>query len=288
MQRTRRTAVGLAGAAATLALHSLLFVATIWGNSAARQPRSPERVGAGANTASAEGNSEERRIVIQLQPEAVPESPLPEQSPVMLEVPRKVSLLAITGPDALPMAPLFHDEAGEERSATEADMVARAQLSGLYEGQIRARIERAWLRPREPISEGKFACRVLIRQNAQGAIREIEVQQCNGSDRWQRSLTDAIFASSPLPAPPNPQVFADSFSMRFEASAYVDGARSGLYEPENRVASQVTASPALIIQNDTQHAQSASSPRSDSNHHVYLNITTDKIEWSTTSPKQSP
>lgn len=164
--------------------------------------------------------------------------------------------------------------------------MARTQLAGLYEGQIRARIERAWLRPREPIGEDKFACRVLIRQSAQGVISEIEVQQCNGSDRWQRSLTDAIFAASPLPAPPNPQVFADSFSMRFEASAYSDGAPAGLYESESRVAAQVTPSSALTIQSGDR-PQAASSTRSESNQ-VYLNITADKIEWSTTPPPRSP
>ena len=280
MRRSRRTAVAITGAAATLALHSLLFVATIWSAGPARQPRLPERVGAGANTSSAEGSSDERRIIIQLQPEAKPDTPTPALLPVMLEVPRKVSLLAITGPDALPMAPLFLDQAGEETSASEADMVARTQLAGLYEGQIRARIERAWLRPREPIGEDKFACRVLIRQSAQGVIGEIEVQQCNGSDRWQRSLTDAIFAASPLPAPPNPQVFADSFSMRFEAPAYSDGAPGGLYESESRVAAQITPSSALTIQSGDR-PRAAASTRDESNQ-VYLNITADKIEWSTT------
>ena len=286
MRRSRRTAVAITGAAATLALHSLLFVATIWSDGSARLPRLPDRIGAGANTASANGGSEERRIVIQLQPETMPENPLPQLSPVMLEVPRQASLLAITGPDALPMAPLFHDEAGEERGAAEADMVARAQLSGLYEGQIRARIERAWLRPREPIDEGKFACRVLIRQDAQGAIREIEVQQCNGSERWQRSLTDAIFAASPLPAPPNPQVFADSFSMRFEASAYADGSEVALYEPERHVAATISAPSALNYQRSAQLPEATSGARDVSNH-MYLNVTADKIEWSTTPPSQS-
>jgi len=241
MKRGQSITAAVIGATATLLLHSLLFVAAVWGDSAQKSPRLPEVVGAGANAGSPEGTSAERRITVELQPESVLESPLPSELPIALEVPHKVSMLAITGPDALPMAPLTSSDEGEEANASDADMLARTQLAGLYEGQMRARIERAWLRPREPIGEGKFVCRILIRQSDQGVVGEIEVQQCNGSAQWQKSLTDAIFAASPLPAPPNPQVFADSFSMRFEASAFAEGAPLGLYAPDTAAVASVTA-----------------------------------------------
>jgi hypothetical protein len=159
-------------------------------------------------------------IMVELQP-AVQEARHPTESPILLEKVRAPGMLAVTGPDVLPVAPLFSSEQGEAAEASEADLVARTQLVGLYERQIRARIERAWLRPREPIgrqagnpiqTEDRFRCRVMIRQDEQGAIREVELQRCNGSARWQKSLTDAIFSSSPLPAPPNPRVFAENFS----------------------------------------------------------------------------
>lgn len=220
MMRTQRTIVGVLGVAATVLLHSLLLAVAVWGDSTELRARLPEQVGAGANVGTPEGSSQERLIMVELQP-AVQEARHPTESPILLEKVRAPGMLAVTGPDVLPVAPLFSSEQGEAAEASEADLVARTQLVGLYERQIRARIERAWLRPREPIgrqagnpiqTEDRFRCRVMIRQDEQGAIREVELQRCNGSARWQKSLTDAIFSSSPLPAPPNPRVFAENFS----------------------------------------------------------------------------
>lgn len=247
--RVQRAAVGVLGIVATVLLHSLLFVVAVWGDTSISRPRLPDRVGAGANTGSAEGSSQERLIMVELQPD-VQLRPQPVEQPVLLEKVRAPSMLAVTGPDALPVSPLNPSEEGNVEQALDADMVARTQLLGVYEHQIRARIERAWLRPREPIGrqvgnpiqeDDRFRCRVMIRQDQQGAIRELELQRCNGSAQWQKSLTDAIFSSSPLPAPPNPHVFADAFSMQFEAASYSDAQPSVRYEPER---GRVTYAPA--------------------------------------------
>lgn len=284
--------MGMLGIAATLILHSLFLVVAIWGDSYPLRPRLPERIGAGANVGSAEGSSLERLIMVELQPQVQP--PLPAEQPVLLEKIRAPSMVAVTGPDALPAPPLFPSEEGDSERASDADLVARTQLVGLYEQQIRARIERAWQRPREPIrrqadnttqDEDRFRCRVLIRQDARGGIRELELQRCNGSERWQRSLTDAIFASSPLPAPPNPQVFADAFSMQFEAVSYSDAQPGGLYESEHVLVVSTSSDSSASTSSSTLNREAVD--QSSGPKVRYLNVTADKIEWSTAPPPRA-
>ena len=74
----------------------------------------------------------------------------------------------------------------------------RQFLFGRYIGQITARIERAWLRPRTPIENAFFACRVRITQDRNGIVQEIElVIRCNGTPQWQTSLVQAIESALP-------------------------------------------------------------------------------------------
>jgi hypothetical protein len=125
----------------------------------------------------------------------------------------------------------------------------------------------------------------MIRQDERGAIRELELLRCYGSARWQKSLTDAIFSSSPLPAPPNPQVFADAFSMQFEAMSYSDGQPAGQFEPARILAASASTpsvGPYQGAENMNGVVDQSSTPKQ-----LYLNITADKIEWSTTPPPRS-
>ncbi|HEY1898814.1 MAG TPA: TonB C-terminal domain-containing protein, partial [Steroidobacteraceae bacterium] len=104
-----------------------------------------------------------------------------------------------------------------------------------YMGQINARIDRAWLRPRTPIGAASFSCRVRILQDAVGNVTEVMLEQCNGDTRWQLSLVHAIDSSSPLPAPPDPDVFSRIVHLGFTAEAYASGRHEDQYEPERTV-----------------------------------------------------
>lgn len=108
---------------------------------------------------------------------------------------------------------------------------ARSALVGLYMGQIDARIERAWRRPRTPINEGLFSCRVRIEQDSSGEVKEITLERCNGDARWQVSLVHAIQAASPLPAPSDPKVFKRVIRMGFRSEPYSAQALQDAYEP---------------------------------------------------------
>jgi hypothetical protein len=122
-------------------------------------------------------------------------------------------------------------EAGQSAGSLSEES-GHSQLYGRYLGQIDARIERAWMRPRTPIGDRIFSCRVRIEQDEVGNIREITLVRCNGDVRWQQSLVRGIQASSPLPAPPDPKVFKPHITLSFRGEAYSEKSDPYLYEPE--------------------------------------------------------
>lgn len=211
-----RTGVGLAGVAAIAVLHSLLFAVAAWGDGAIRQlPHRPDAAGAGANSGRPEGESIERHMIVHLTSEIPLAKPVSPSTAYLLEPALVASTLEITGPDALPLPPLLFEEEGSEAEGSDAEMLARIRLAGIYENQIRARIQRAWTLPADVSANETFACRVLIRQRPDGRIQEVELTsgECDDSLAMRQSLVSAIFTASPLPAPPHQGVFAESFSL---------------------------------------------------------------------------
>jgi hypothetical protein len=133
----------------------------------------------------------------------------------------------------------------DEEQATQSalnggDGTEQARLFGIYTGQIQARINRIWRRPRTPVNESdhaeaattdqSFQCRAQIVQDAKGNVKEILMLRCNGSLAWQRSLVIAIQQASPLPAPPSARVFSHSITFNFLGLAYVPGSPDDDYE----------------------------------------------------------
>jgi outer membrane biosynthesis protein TonB len=126
-------------------------------------------------------------------------------------------------------------------AAAGGDGAEQARLFGIYTGQIQARIDRVWRRPRAPLNDDttpantdasgdSFRCEAQIVQDARGNVQEILLPRCNGSAAWQRSLVLAIQQASPLPAPPSIKVFTQSITLNFLGLPYVQGASSEEYE----------------------------------------------------------
>ncbi len=113
--------------------------------------------------------------------------------------------------------------AGSEDSTTDTntasiaagDGAGRAMLFGRYMGQIKARIERAWIYP-TPTSVTSFKCTAQIKQSKQGAVQEVTLIRCDGDPAWQLSLAGAIQSASPLSAPPDESVFANVVTLSFD------------------------------------------------------------------------
>jgi len=114
--------------------------------------------------------------------------------------------------------------------ASSGDQHEYALMAGRYLGQITARIERAWVKPKDPIEGGIFACRVRITQDQMGGIQRIVLSRCNGDERWQASLLSAIKTSSPLPGAPDPSVFARVLTFELNSAQYVDGGSAEGFE----------------------------------------------------------
>lgn len=162
--------------------------------------------------------------------------------------------IRIVSPDPAPAFEL-EDSASADDSAetaqTVGDPAVQSILFGRYTGQINARINRSWRRPRSAVSAESeatdtFRCQARITQDRGGNVKEIELISCNGTVAWQLSLIQAIQHASPLPAPPSPTVFTQALTLMFEAHAYTPDRPQGEYEPQpHRLASQPSDMPAL-------------------------------------------
>ena len=126
----------------------------------------------------------------------------------------------------------------------------RARLIGIYSGQIQARIERVWSRPRTPVKDASnsamesvdyFHCQAQIVQDAVGNVQEILLPNCNGTVAWQHSLVVAIQQASPLPAPPDPKVFNRTLSLEFRGFPYIAGSSDEGYDTQRGETAQIVA-----------------------------------------------
>lgn len=216
MSSTKRTVVGMCGVLAAVGVHYLLYLTALssWMYDLKHAKR-PEAVGAGANTGTPQGISVERLIQVMLTSELEPLAPLTVES-AHLEEPKPQSVLAITGLDELPMPQIQIEAPGDDPQDLEAQMLARAKQAGIYDSQIRARIQRSWSLPVHSGAIG-FSCSAQVHQRADGHIDEVslDLARCNGTPEVQQSLVDAIFRASPLPIPSGPSIFVERFSMVF-------------------------------------------------------------------------
>ncbi len=230
----RRWLAGSVAALISVLIHSLLVEAILLGDGGrAMQPRHTE--GLGANAIASDTEAEATLVFIE-DPGPAPANDDPLESlashgPVL----ESFRLTIVSPSPSLDMGFDSEEQQQEETSTSSeedaAARLARAALFGRYLGQIQARIERAWVRPRSAIGAELFECRVQILQSRSGNVLEVTLQRCNADARWQVSLVRAIERASPLPAPPDPAVFAESLQLSFESAAYVPGGNVEGFEP---------------------------------------------------------
>jgi hypothetical protein len=224
------SAVGIVG---TVLVHALLFLPIVLDLSLPA-PRLRNRTGAGA---SAVASSREPVMTAIFINEASPVERLATVKPVELAsrgvAPIDLPVIVFS-PDSSPAS--LADPNSQDRSApaeATGDQTQHALLYGRYLGQIQARIDRAWVRPRTEIGAPRFSCRARIEQDTRGAVLNVKLDRCVGAPRWQQSLVSAIRTASPLPAPPDPSVYADVLSLVFESDGFRPGGSSDGFEPAN-------------------------------------------------------
>lgn len=111
-------------------------------------------------------------------------------------------------------------EAAEEeaRRRREAERQARLEsLEAQYVGELQAHVERHWIRP-SGVPDG-LVCVVEARQIPGGEVVDVTVRDCNASSEVIRSIENAVYRSSPLPPPPDEEVFARTIQFRFRGDS---------------------------------------------------------------------
>ncbi len=101
----------------------------------------------------------------------------------------------------------LEDVARAEEIAVEESRLAAVDAGALaiYVAQIRQKVERNWAAPASAGAELK--CSVRVRQVPGGEVVGVTILNCNGDDAVKRSVEAAIYRSSPLPEPSDPNLF---------------------------------------------------------------------------------
>jgi hypothetical protein len=241
------------GVIGTLLIHALIIPSVYMGS---RGPKvRPPQIQESTSLAKSNADSTDNLVLITLPTNSSASDAMSRDMSLQLSA---IKLAAVSRVEVDPPAlldvellPLSEDQPALV-AGTGEDSAEQARLRGIYSGQIRARIERIWRRPRTPISEGvnggipgisneSFQCQVQIVQDANGLVQEVLLPRCVGSPAWQRSLVTAIQRASPLPAAPSPRVFTRSIVLDFVGVPYVTGSPEDEYEIEEKPALAVAA-----------------------------------------------
>ncbi len=225
-----RVGVSALGVAGALVIHALIVLPFVLNLSLPSQRR-PNTTGTGASAFVSAAEPDMTVVLIN------------ELSPIENAAPPKPPLLASRGiappdlplvvfsPDPYPAATPDSTGAPDQPIAA-AESAEHARLHGRYLGQVQARIERAWMRPRTEIGAPRFSCRARIEQDRRGDVIRVDLDHCNGPQRWQQSLLSAIRTASPLPAPPDVSVYADILWLSFLSEGFQEGGSAQGFEPQ--------------------------------------------------------
>jgi hypothetical protein len=234
------TLIGILG---TLLLHALVIQSVPWGRGPKpKPPETPESIDALSKSKS---HSAENLVLISLPTMAVSKqvaaqnlvSSLPDLLKSKIKSTMDADPPALLNIEALALS---EDQIAKPTNGI-GDAAELARLFGIYTGQIQARIDRVWRRPRTPVNEiaveqkptdtdESFRCEAQIVQDARGNVEEILLPRCNGSAAWQHSLVVAIQQASPLPAPPSIKVFTQAITLTFVGLPFTQGASNEEYE----------------------------------------------------------
>jgi hypothetical protein len=228
--------IPLLGALGSVLLHVMLLTPILWGGTA-HKAHLPDLQ---AVISRAADSSKESTMTVVFVEEPDPDGKTGPTTAGIASLPAPSEILVpVAAPDlgppplALGQADSGEDDGHAAVPAGETDP-GRALMLGRYLGQIAARVQRAWIRPRTSIASDLFACLVRISQERNGRVEEIEVVRCNGDLRWQTSLVTAVQSASPLPAPPDADVFSKVLTIEFTSEPITPGGSPEGFEPESR------------------------------------------------------
>lgn len=110
---------------------------------------------------------------------------------------------------------LLEERRLEEEAQRQAEYAARMQTQRQqYVMLIAQKVENNWLRPVTK-TEGQ-SCVVIVTQTMMGDVIDVRLQSCTSDTAFQRSVERAVRKASPLPLPPNPDVFDRVINFTFK------------------------------------------------------------------------
>jgi hypothetical protein len=83
-----------------------------------------------------------------------------------------------------------------------------------YFDAIEARIYENW---RIPHANRTLSCKVLIKQDFRGEVRDVGIALCGEDPAVHRSVMNAVYRASPMPLPANKSCFARSVIVTIES-----------------------------------------------------------------------
>jgi len=124
--------------------------------------------------------------------------------------------------DVQKMAEALHleitgDEDVRQSLNSSIDPAERAITFVRYMGEVTSRIERSWTLPSTPLETG-FHCRVQIRRDEVGMVKEVTLQHCDAEPEIRMSVVQAIQKASPLPLLPGVSAFSEALTLDFQAA----------------------------------------------------------------------
>jgi colicin import membrane protein len=91
----------------------------------------------------------------------------------------------------------------EDEEAGEA--LARSGVVDEYRTLLIQTIERNWNRP--PSARAGLECTLYVTQATGGTVLDVKIGDCNGDQAVRESVANAVYRSSPLPAPRDARAF---------------------------------------------------------------------------------
>ena len=87
----------------------------------------------------------------------------------------------------------------------EGAAVAQSGVVDEYRALLVQTIERNWIRPAS--ARAGLECTLNVTQATGGTVVDVKIGDCNGDQAVRESITNAVYRSTPLPAPRDPRAF---------------------------------------------------------------------------------
>ncbi len=96
----------------------------------------------------------------------------------------------------------------------QGEAVARSGVVDEYRAMLIQTIERNWIKP--PSARAGLECTLYVTQAPGGTVVDVKIGDCNGDQAVRESVANAVYRSSPLPAPRDPRAFERRLVMVFK------------------------------------------------------------------------